>query len=105
MTAAQARLALESNGYTVKITSVDDSDIFDFSNSNFTVVGNQVTVTSPNGGENWQPATSHIISWTDNFSSSVEIQLFKCGAFQSSITLSTPSDGSYTWNIPGTTVR
>jgi surfactin synthase thioesterase subunit len=94
--------ALESGSdYQIKITSVDESDIFDFSNSNFTIVGNQVTVTAPNGGENWQPGTSQIISWTDNFSSNVEIQLFKGGAYNSSIVTSTPSDGSYTWDIPG----
>ncbi|MCH7770439.1 MAG: hypothetical protein IIA49_05395, partial [Bacteroidetes bacterium] len=96
---------LESGSdYTVKITSINDPGISDFSNSNFTIVGNQITVTSPNGGESWQAGTSQIITWTDNLDGSVEIQLFKGGVFNSSITTSTPSDGAYTWNIPGTSV-
>ncbi|MEJ2195722.1 MAG: Ser-Thr-rich GPI-anchored membrane family protein, partial [Ignavibacteriaceae bacterium] len=95
---------LESgNDYTVKITSVDDPTITDFSNANFTIVGNEITVTSPNGGEGWLDNQDQIITWTDNLAGNVEIQLFKNDVFHSSITTSTPSDGSYTWNIPGST--
>ncbi|MCH7974313.1 MAG: hypothetical protein IH949_10580, partial [Bacteroidetes bacterium] len=97
---------LESGSdYKVKIISVNDPGISDFSNANFTVVGNQVTVTTPNGGESWPTGTSQIITWTDNLTGSVEIQLYKGGAFHSSITTSTPSDGTYTWNISNTLVQ
>ncbi|MCH7974189.1 MAG: hypothetical protein IH949_09935, partial [Bacteroidetes bacterium] len=97
---------LESgSNYKVKITSIDDPGISDFSNSNFTIVSNQVTVTTPDGGENWQVGSSQIISWTDNLTGKVEIQLFKGGAFRSSITTSTSSDGAYTWNISNTLVQ
>jgi hypothetical protein len=91
--------------YNVKITSVDDSTITDMSDADFTIIGNQVTVTSPNGGENYLIGSSQIIEWTNNFSSDVEIQLFKGGVFNSSITTSTVSDGSYTWNISNTLVQ
>ncbi|MCZ6702131.1 MAG: T9SS type A sorting domain-containing protein, partial [Ignavibacteria bacterium] len=91
------------NDYTVKITSVDDPGITDFSDLDFTIVGNHITVTTPNGGENWLDSDDQIISWSDNLTGNVEIQLLKGGLFQSSITTSTPSDGSYTWNIPGAT--
>ncbi|MCH7973564.1 MAG: hypothetical protein IH949_06710, partial [Bacteroidetes bacterium] len=93
----------DGNDYTVKITSVNDPGIFGFSNANFTIVGNQITVTAPNGGENWLDTEDQIISWTDNLTGNVEIQLFKNDVFHSSITTSTPSDESFTWNIPGTT--
>jgi ethanolamine utilization protein EutP (predicted NTPase) len=85
--------------YTIKITSVNNPELFDFSDANFTIVGNEVTVTSPNGGENYLIGTTQIIRWTNNFSSNVEIQLFKGDIFHSSITTSTPSDGEYPWNI------
>jgi hypothetical protein len=89
--------------YKAKITSVDDPSITDFSDANFTIVGNQITVTTPNGGEQWLDTEDQIITWIDNLEGSVEIQLFKNDIFHSSITTSTPSDGEYTWNIPGTT--
>jgi surfactin synthase thioesterase subunit len=90
--------------YTVKITSADNpTTVFDFSDSNFTIVANQVTVTSPNGGENWLASEEQVITWTDNLSGNVEIQLFKNDVFHSSIVRSTPSDGEYTWSIPAVT--
>ncbi|MHA2404521.1 MAG: Ser-Thr-rich GPI-anchored membrane family protein, partial [Candidatus Kariarchaeaceae archaeon] len=94
----------QGTDYTVKITSVDNpTTVFDFSDSNFTIIANQVTVTSPNGSENWLASEEQIITWTDNLAGSVEAQLFKNDVFHSSIVISTPSDGEYTWNIPPTT--
>jgi hypothetical protein len=90
--------------YQVKITSVNiPATVFDFSDSNFTIVANQVTVTSPTGGENWLASEVQMITWTDNLTGSVEIQLFKNDLYYSSIVQSTPSDGAYSWNIAATT--
>ncbi|MHA2029649.1 MAG: Ser-Thr-rich GPI-anchored membrane family protein, partial [Candidatus Kariarchaeaceae archaeon] len=89
--------------YKVKITSVDDPSITDFSDANFTIIGNQIAVTSPNGGEILLEADDYIITWNDNLTGSVKIQLIKNDLFHSSITTSTPSDGSYTWNPPAST--
>jgi len=86
--------------YTVKITSVNNTGIFDLSDSNFTIIGNQITVTSPNGGENWQVESSQLITWADNLTGNVEIQLFKGGVIHTMISSSTSSDGSKEWNIP-----
>jgi len=94
----------QSTNYTVKITSVDNpSTIFDFSDTDFTIEGNQITLTTPNGGENWLDTDDQIITWTDNLNGNVEIQLLKGGVFNSSIVISTPSDGEYTWDIPDDT--
>ncbi|MCH7772536.1 MAG: hypothetical protein IIA49_16220, partial [Bacteroidetes bacterium] len=87
--------------YKVMITSVDNpSTIFDFSDSDFTIIANQITVTSPNGGENWQVESSQVITWTDNIEGDVEIQLFKGGIFLTSISTSTASYGTMEWYIP-----
>ncbi len=86
--------------YKVKVSSVSNSSIFDFSDNNFTVFPTGITIFTPNGGENWQNGTSHTITWTDNISDNVKIELFKSGSFHSTIVASTFSDGSYTWDIP-----
>ena len=92
--------ALESGSdYSVKITSVDNPGIFDFSDTNFTIIDNEITVTLPNGGEDWAIESVQNITWTDNFVDNVEIQLFKSDIFHSQIKNSTESDGSYLWNI------
>ncbi|MHA2100161.1 MAG: Ser-Thr-rich GPI-anchored membrane family protein, partial [Candidatus Kariarchaeaceae archaeon] len=98
-------LALASGSdYTIKITSVDSATVFDFSDANFTIYPPVITVTDPNGGENWIIGDSYLITWTDNIVENVELQLYKGGSFYTSITTSTTSDGSYTWNIPGGTI-
>ena len=86
--------------YKIRITSLDDPDVFDFSDNNFTIVANQVTVTSPNGGENWLLGDPEPITWTDNFSERVKIELLKGGILIHTPTSSTQSDGLYNWNIP-----
>ena len=85
--------------YLIRIVSVDDGNIFDFSDSTFTI-GCYIKVISPNGGEVWCGGTTQNITWEDNITGNVEIQLFKAGVFHSSIVTSTPSDGSYSWNLP-----
>lgn len=59
-----------------------------------------IAVTAPNGGESWQKGSSQSITWTDNLSENVKIELYKGGAFNATITTSTGSSGSYTWLIP-----
>ena len=86
--------------YTVKISSTVNSNVFDFSDENFTIIANEVTVISPNGGEDWKAGTTQTIFWTDNFDENVKIDLNKAGVFLSSLTGSTPSNGSFNWNIP-----
>jgi hypothetical protein len=61
-----------------------------------------ITVTSPNGGENWKAGTYHFILWTFSGSVSyyVKISLYKGGVLDSSITLQTENDGEFLWLIP-----
>ena len=59
-----------------------------------------ITVTSPNGGESWEPGTSQSITWnTYSAGSNVIIYLYKNGSYNSTIASATPNDGSYTWSI------
>jgi len=75
-----------------------------------------VTVTQPNGGENWEVGSTHQILWiyTQNPGTDVVIELLKSGVFNRTIIGSTPvgvtGSGSYSWTIaanqaPGTDHR
>jgi N-acetylneuraminic acid mutarotase len=65
---------------------------------------NSLMVLQPNGGENWQIGQSYDIEWSDNISENVKIELFKGGTFNREISSSTPSNGLFSWNIPGDVV-
>ena len=86
--------------YKIKILSSNDGNVFDLSDTNFTIVSYSLTVVTPNGGENWLTNTSQNITWTDDLDGNVKIDLYKAGVFNLMITASTPSDGSFSWNIP-----
>jgi len=59
-----------------------------------------ITVTDPNGGENWLQGSSQYITWDDNISENVKIQLYKGSNLNSIITNSISSNGSYSWTVP-----
>jgi len=95
------------NDYRVKILSVEpntySNNVFDFSDAHFTIcTGQYITVISPNGGEMWARGSTHCITWIDNITQNVRIELWKGNIFQSLITASTPSTGSCYWAIPST---
>ncbi len=97
----------EENGvqYKIKITAIDGPKAYDFSDDYFTIsdpITYNLTVTSPNGGENWLEGNTHNITWSDNLPDNVKILLYKGTSFVATITASTPSNGSYSWSIPTT---
>jgi len=63
-----------------------------------------ITVTSPNGGENWRVGSMYDITWTSkNFSGNVKIEYStNAGSTWNTIVASTPNDGVHPWTIPGT---
>ena len=62
-----------------------------------------ITVTSPNGGENWLLDSTHDITWTrSDTSGDVKIELYDNGVFYNTIIASTTDDGTYGWTIPDT---
>ncbi len=63
-----------------------------------------ITVTSPNGGEEWELESTQLITWeTTNVSGNVQIQYSTDNGY-SWLTLieSTENDGSYSWTLPDT---
>jgi len=61
-----------------------------------------ITVTSPNGGENWQGGANHTITWTSSGTvGNVKIDFSSDnGSTWSTIITSTANDGTYTWTVP-----
>ncbi len=60
-----------------------------------------ITVTAPNGGENWDLGSSHNITWTSQDVTNVDIDLYNSGTYVYTIIGSYPaSSGSFTWPIP-----
>ncbi len=85
--------------YKVKITDLSNSNVFDYSDADFTITKSEITVTTPNGGENWETSTSYGIVWTDDILTPVKIELYKGGVFYSTIVDTTQSDGYYLWSV------
>ncbi|MBL1175027.1 CARDB domain-containing protein [Pantanalinema sp. GBBB05] len=61
-----------------------------------------ITVTAPNGGNSLAPGSSYIISWNDNISENVRIDLYRGTTYVNTIATSVLSSGSYNWVVPAT---
>jgi len=91
--------------YSIRITNTNNT-LTDSSDANFAIVNRTLTVTSPNGGEQWVPGTPHAITWTKAGAtgSHVKIELLKTDVVYSTIVTSTANSGSYNWTIPTTQI-
>ena len=59
-----------------------------------------ITITSPNGSEDWDTGSTHDITWSSNdVVGNVKIELYKGGSLNSTLTSDTANDGSYSWAI------
>jgi hypothetical protein len=93
--------------YKIKIASTEFGTYEGFSDTSdgtFEIAAGIITVTSPNGGENWARGTTHEITWTySRFGPpNINIYLYKGGVYDSNIALFAPNDGSWSWAIPAT---
>src|SRR5450759_4319745 len=58
-------------------------------------------ITSPNGAEQWQPGTTHNITWTQSgLSGNVTLQLVKGGSLSSQVGTAGATAESFAWTIP-----
>lgn len=56
-----------------------------------------IAVDSPNGGENWDRALAHALTWTDNLGGEVNIDLYRNNVFVATLASNSPSDGVLLW--------
>ena len=87
----------------VRITNANLASISDVSNSVFTIVP-LVTLTTPNGGENWISFNQQNITWISQNITNVSIEYStNNGGNWTSVISSTPAAaGSYNWTVPNT---
>lgn len=70
--------------------------------ANFQALASSITITAPNGGENWAVGSAHNITWTSqNTSGTVNIDYSTDGGSNwKPVIASTGDDGSHLWTIP-----
>ncbi|MFH1011520.1 MAG: hypothetical protein V1784_09850, partial [bacterium] len=84
----------------LRITSISNPGISDESNADFSIVTRQITVLTPNGGENWVYSTAQTITWSRvGTATMVVIQVNRYYPSSSWETLATTSALSYTWAV------
>ncbi len=97
---------LNSNLCRVRISDYFDGAPSDISDTNFTITNQviqELTLTSPNGGEQWEATSSQQITWLSTGIEKVKIEFTtNNGLAWTTITDSTESDGLYEWSIPNT---
>ena len=90
-----------SNRALIKLSSADGS-ISDTSDEQFAIERQpQISINSPNGGEEWTIGTQQLISWTSiNTSGMVNIELSRDGgASWETVVDSTADAGEYNWTV------
>ena len=88
--------------YRIRVSSTSDSALTDTSNAPFTIKS-AITVTSPNGGENWKPGSTHPLTWTytGNPGAMVKIEAIRGTTVLAVVTPSTSiGSGSYSVFFP-----
>jgi hypothetical protein len=87
--------------YRIKVQSHISPQIFDKSSHNFKVVeavGAFITLNQPTGGEVIPAGSTYLISWNDNLTAPVVVELYKNNA--PFMTLATTTGTTYAWTIP-----
>ncbi len=88
----------------VRVVSTSNASVGDTSNANFTITGPvplTITVTAPNGGENWMLGNTYNVTWgsTGLPSENVKIEIkrgYPAGLWET-LTASTANTGSFLW--------
>ncbi len=95
-------LTVSEQACKIKVASTSTS-YFDESDGSFTITGGDLTLTAPNGGENWREWSTQTITWTASGEVGGYVGLHYSldgGTTWTEITTSTLNDGSYSWTLP-----
>lgn len=96
---------LVSSNCLIRISDTGSDTLEDVSNASFSIsIPQTITVTSPNGKEQWAGKSSQTITWESSQVSSVKIEYTTDnGVNWTTLTESTPSSGYYKWDpVPST---
>lgn len=96
---------VQSTQCLIRIQDARDGNPTDTSDGIFEIrpPAASLKVTSPNGGETWQMATTQNITWTSsNTSGTVKIEISRDnGSSWTTLIASTPDNNSWQWNVAG----
>jgi len=86
----------------VRISDAADGNPVDTSDAVFAIAPTVITVTQPNGGEDWQADSPQAVTWTSSGPvGNVKIEYSTDnGSNWAEITASTINDGDYDWTVP-----
>ncbi len=87
-------------GYTIKVKE-KGTTVSDVNDAPFTITPSAITVTAPNGSENWPATAVRNITWTSlNVTALLKITLWKSGVSVGTIASAIdPAGGSYAWVV------
>ena len=90
-----------TGSYNVKMQVKDTEGLEDTETHTITVTDvDFISITSPTSSSNWEMNSQYTISWDDNISENVKIELYKGNTNLDLITSSTANTGSFTWTVP-----
>jgi hypothetical protein len=92
-----------SSSVRVQTSSVDNPSIYDFSNTDFSIVQPAIALDVPNGGELWSVGSTYFIRWNTNFvTGNVKVELSRNGGgTYETLFANTANDGSESWAVTG----
>lgn len=94
-----------SSDCLIKLVDVSDAAVLDINSSPFSIIEEKnITVTAPNGGDNWITNSAYMITWFSSLVENVRIEYTtNNGVSWTTITDNVPSNGLYQWEpIPNT---
>jgi len=87
--------------YHIRVQSYTDAGVNDYSDAYFSIT--PLGLLCPNGGEQWQMGSVHLITWASNpdaVGADVRLGLHHGASFVDWIVRQTENDGSYYWKLP-----
>ena len=90
-----------SDSCIIKVSNANNDDIYDLSDSVFTLFQGEIVITKPNGGEIFNAGSHHLINWIASQTIRNVSLAYRCeDSLQwNTINSSTPNDGSFDWSI------
>lgn len=90
---------LANTQYFWRVRSVNQGGTSDWASASFTTVPPAIAITFPVGGEAWQRFQVVNVTWTDNISGNMALDLYLGGVSNRTFVASTPNSGLYSWEV------
>ena len=87
--------------FKIRVSKNSDLNIYDESDSNFSINYPNLVITSPNTNVSWQTGTTHNITWNPaGVTGNIKLELWKHSGWDSDIANNITNNGTYSWDIP-----